>query len=135
MVVIAQSTRSLLGSLFVLEDLGAKDLKGIAGPVPAWAVLRASTVESRFEALHSGATSLVGREEEIEVLTRRWQSARAGEGGVVLLYGGGGRRQIAPCGGAHRNASVDPLMPHSNIPVRPIVKTARYRPSGTRRGV
>jgi len=85
MVVIAQSTRSLLGSLFVLEDLGARDLKGIAGPVPAWAVLRASTVESRFEALHSGATSLVGREEEIEVLKRRWQSARAGEGRVVLL--------------------------------------------------
>jgi len=84
-VVIAQSTRSLLGSLFVFEDLGARDLKGIAEPVPAWAVLRSSTVESRFEALHSGATSLVGREEEIEVLKRRWQSARAGEGCVVLL--------------------------------------------------
>ena len=85
MVVIAQSTRSLLGSLFVFEDLGARDLKGIAVPVPAWAVLRASTVESRFEALHSGATSLVGREEEIEFLKRRWQSARAGGGHVVLL--------------------------------------------------
>jgi class 3 adenylate cyclase/tetratricopeptide (TPR) repeat protein len=85
MVVIAQSTRRLLGSLFVFEDLGARDLKGIAGPVPIWAVLRTSTVESRFEALHSGATSLVGREEEIGVLKRRWQSARAGKGCVVLL--------------------------------------------------
>jgi class 3 adenylate cyclase/tetratricopeptide (TPR) repeat protein len=85
MVVIAQSTRRLLGSLFVLEDLGARNLKGIAGPVPAWAVLRASTAQSRFEALHSGATSLVGREQEIDVIKRHWQSARAGEGRVVLL--------------------------------------------------
>jgi class 3 adenylate cyclase/tetratricopeptide (TPR) repeat protein len=85
MVVISQSTRRLLGSLFVLEDLGAKDLKGIAGPVSARAVLRASTAQSRFEALHSAATSLVGREEEIELLKRRWQSATAGKGHVVLL--------------------------------------------------
>jgi hypothetical protein len=85
MVVIAQSTRRLLGSLFVLEDLGARNLKGIAGPVPAWAVLRASAAQSRFEALHSGATSLVGREQEIDVIKRHWQSARAGEGRVVLL--------------------------------------------------
>ena len=89
-VIIAEGTRKLLGSLFEFEDLGAKDLKGIAGPVPAWAVLRASRVESRFEALHSGATSLVGREEEIEVLTRRWQSAKAGEGRVALLSGDAG---------------------------------------------
>src|SRR5262249_47428933 len=47
MVVIAESTRRLLGSLFELEDLGAKHLKGIAGPVHAWAALRASSVESR----------------------------------------------------------------------------------------
>lgn len=85
MVVIANSTRKLLGSLFVLDDLGAKDLKGIAGPVPTWAVLRANTAKSRFEALHSGRTSLVGREEEISFLGRRWQSARAGKGCVVLL--------------------------------------------------
>lgn len=85
MVVISQSTRKLLGSLFVLEDLGAKDIKGIARPVPAWAVLRAGTTQSRFEALHSAATSLVGREKEIEVLKRRWQSATASKGHAVLL--------------------------------------------------
>jgi hypothetical protein len=84
MVVIAESTRRLLGSLFVLKDIGIKDLKGI-GPVPAWAVLRASTVESRFEALRSRATSLVGREQEIEVLKRHWERAKYGEGRVVLL--------------------------------------------------
>ena len=61
-VVIAEGTRRLLGNLFELEDLGAKDLKGIAGPVRAWAALRASSVEGRFEALHTaGLTELVGR--------------------------------------------------------------------------
>ena len=39
-VVIAESTRKLVGNLFELEDLGAQDLKGIAGPVRAWAALR-----------------------------------------------------------------------------------------------
>jgi class 3 adenylate cyclase len=66
-VVIADSTRKLLGDLFELEDLGAKDLKRIVGPVQAFAALRPSSVESRFEALHtSGLTPLVGREEELE---------------------------------------------------------------------
>jgi class 3 adenylate cyclase/predicted ATPase len=90
-VVIADSTRRLLGNLFELQDLGAKDLKGIAGPVLAWAALRPSVVESRFEALHaSGLTALVGREEESELLLRRWAKAKTGEGQVVLLSGEAG---------------------------------------------
>src|SRR5262249_32609886 len=73
MVVIAESTRKLIGNLFDLQDLGTQDLKGIAGPVRAWSALRPSSVESRFEALHaSGLTELVGREEELEILLRRW---------------------------------------------------------------
>ena len=88
MVVIADGTRKLLGNLFELEDLGAKDLKGIAGPVRAWAALRASSAEGRFEALHAtGLTALVGREEELELLLRRWSKAKTGEGQVVLLSG------------------------------------------------
>jgi len=47
-VVIAQGTRKLVGNLFELQDLGTKDLKGIAGPVRAWAALRPSVVESRW---------------------------------------------------------------------------------------
>ena len=91
MVVIAEGTRRLLGNLFELEDLGAKDLKGIAGPVRALAALRASSVEGRFEALHaSGLTDLVGREEELELLLRRWSKAKTGEGQVVLLSGEAG---------------------------------------------
>jgi class 3 adenylate cyclase len=90
-VAIADGTRRLLGNLFELEDLGAKDLKGIAGPVRAWAALRASSVESRFEALHAaGLTALVGREEEAELLLRRWSRAKTGEGQVVLLSGEAG---------------------------------------------
>ena len=87
-VVIAENTRKLLGNLFELEDLGALDLKGIAGPVRAWVALRPASVESRFEAMHAtGLTELVGREEELELLLRRWSRAKTGEGQVVLLSG------------------------------------------------
>src|SRR5215475_11228110 len=91
MVVIAESTRRLLGSFFQLDDLGIRSLKGIAGPVRAWAVLQATSVASRFEALHpTGLTALVGREEEFELLRRRWFKATDGEGQVVLLSGEAG---------------------------------------------
>jgi class 3 adenylate cyclase/predicted ATPase len=91
MVVIAGGTRRLLGNLFELEDLGSKDLKGIARPTRAFAALRASSVEGRFEALHAaGLTDLVGREEELELLLRRWARAKSGEGQVVLLSGEAG---------------------------------------------
>jgi class 3 adenylate cyclase/predicted ATPase len=90
-VVIAEGTRKLLGNLFELEDLGAHDLKGISGPVRAWAALRSSAAEGRFEALHaSGLTALVGRDEELELLLRRWSKAKGGEGQVVLLSGEAG---------------------------------------------
>ena len=91
MVVIAEDTRRLLGNLFDLQDLGAQDLKGIGGPVRAWAALRPTSVESRFDAMHaSGLTELVGREEELEILLRRWSKAKSGEGQVVLLSGEAG---------------------------------------------
>jgi predicted ATPase/class 3 adenylate cyclase len=90
-VVIAEDTRRLLGNLFALTDLGPKGLKGIAGPMRAWSVLRPSSVESRFEALHAGRlTDLVGRDEECELLLRRWSKAKTGEGQVVLLSGEAG---------------------------------------------
>jgi predicted ATPase/class 3 adenylate cyclase len=87
-VVLAASTRRLTGDLFEYRDLGGIELKGIAGPVPAWQVLRPSTIESRFEALRGSAlTPLVGRDEEIDLLLRRWARAKAGEGQVVLVSG------------------------------------------------
>jgi class 3 adenylate cyclase/predicted ATPase len=87
-VVIAAGTRRLLGDLFEVRDLGAIEVKGIATPVPVWQVLRPSLVESRFEALRGAALSpLVGRDEEIDLLLRRWARAKTGEGQVVLISG------------------------------------------------
>jgi class 3 adenylate cyclase/predicted ATPase len=87
-VVIAAGTRRLLGTLFEHCDLGAFEVKGIATPVPAWQVLRPSAVASRFEALRGAAlTPLVGRDEEIELLLRRWARAQTGDGQVVLISG------------------------------------------------
>ena len=87
-VVIAEATRRMIGDLFELEGLGAQTLKGVSAPTQAYAVLRAQRIESRFEALHpEGLTSLVGREEELKSLTRRWAKAKGSEGQVVLVSG------------------------------------------------
>ena len=90
-VVIGAGTRRLVGDLFEYRDLGAVEVKGIAGLVPAWQVLRPSVVASRFEALRgSSLTPLVGREEEIDLLLRRWGRTKAGDGQVVLISGEAG---------------------------------------------
>src|SRR5712671_5150551 len=86
-LVIAEGTRRQIGGLFDLADLGPQVLAGFAEPQPAWRVIGESGMLSRFEALHSGATPLVGRDEEIELLIRRWQQAKTGEGRVVLISG------------------------------------------------
>jgi class 3 adenylate cyclase/tetratricopeptide (TPR) repeat protein len=96
-VVIAESTRKLVGNLFELQDLGVQKLKGIVGPTRVWAALRPSSVESRFEALRAVTTPLVGRGEEIELLMRRWEQAKDGDGNVVLISGepGIGKSRVA----------------------------------------
>ena len=87
-VVIAESTHRLLGELFEYQDLGKKDLRGLGEPTQAWLVNRPSSLESRFEALHAaGLTQLVGRQEELDLLLRRWSTAAEGSGQVVLLSG------------------------------------------------
>src|SRR5262249_27216037 len=84
-VGLSASTHRLLGGLFEYRDLGAVAVKGIAAPVQAWQVLRPSIVASRFEALRGSAlTRLIGRDEEIDLLLRRWARAKAGNGEVVL---------------------------------------------------
>ncbi len=97
-VVIAPSTRRLTGGLFEYADLGAVELKGLGAPVMAARVVRGSAAESRFEALHGrDLTPLVGRDEELALLQRRWQQAKAGEGRVVVLIGepGIGKSRLA----------------------------------------
>src|SRR5689334_7638823 len=88
-IVIATSTRRLVGNAFDLSDLGEHDLKGIAEPVHAWRVERVAVTDSRFDAHHGPAslTPLVGRDEEVDLLLRRWSQAKDGEGQVVLLGG------------------------------------------------
>ena len=84
-IVIADGTRRQIGSLFEMRDLGPQELKGFAGATQAWQVLGESGVASRFEALRSAETPLVGRDEELDLLLRRWSQARDGEGRVVLI--------------------------------------------------
>jgi class 3 adenylate cyclase len=86
-LVVADSTRRQIGTLFEIEDLGPRPLAGFAQPQHAWRVVGESGVVSRFEALRSGTTPLVGRDEELDLLLRRWQQAKSGEGRVVLVSG------------------------------------------------
>jgi hypothetical protein len=87
-IVITASTRRLLGDLFEYRDLGAIEMKGIAGPMPAWQILQPSAIASRF--CGSMLTPFVGRGEEIDLLLRRWARAEAGDGQVVLTSGEAG---------------------------------------------
>ncbi len=104
-VLICPQTRRLTGGHFDYRDLGAVALKGWAEPVPVWQVLGASGVASRFEAMHkTKLPQLFGREEEIELLLRRWRHATQGEGRVVRADGRAGDRQVAHRAGARRAA-------------------------------
>jgi class 3 adenylate cyclase len=86
-LLVADRTRRQIGTLFEIEDLGPQPLAGFAKPQRAWRVVGESGVVSRFEALRSGATPLVGRDEELDLLSRRWQQVKSGAGRVVLVSG------------------------------------------------
>ena len=96
-IAIDLTTRRLLGGLFEFRDLGGIEAKGFANRVQAYEVVRASMVESRFEALRTTSTPLIGRDEEIDLLLRRWDQAKRGDGCVVLIAGepGIGKSRIA----------------------------------------
>jgi len=95
-IVIAESTRRLVGNAFILGQLGPQELKGFAGPVTAYAVRAETSAERRFEAFE-GATRLIGREHEFNLLLEAWESARAGHGRTLLVRGepGIGKSHIA----------------------------------------
>ena len=101
-LVIDEATRRQIGELFDLEDLGPQQLAGFS-PQRAWRVLGESGKVSRFEALRSQETPLVGRDEEIELLRRRWEQAKSGEGPVVLISGepGIGKPRLTAALSAH----------------------------------
>jgi len=90
-VLIDAATRQLVGELFEYRDLGRAEVRGFAGPVQIWQVVRPGTIDSRFEALRAASTTpLVGRDDEIELLLRNWRRAKAGDGRVVLISGEAG---------------------------------------------
>ena len=97
-MVVASDTQRLLRGIFDLDDLGEHELKGFARPVAVWRVVGEAASESRFEAHRvQRLTPLVGRDDEVEILTRRWRRARQGEGQVVLITGepGIGKSRLA----------------------------------------
>jgi len=129
-VVIAAGTRQLVGDLFEYRDLGPIEVKGVAGLVLAWEVLRPSVIASRFEALRGSAlTGLVGRDEEIDLLLRRWTRAKAGEGQVVLLSGEPGIGKSRLTAALHERLAAEPhtrvryfCSPHrSDSPLYPVI--------------
>lgn len=140
-VVIATSTRQLLGTLFEFESLGEHALKGFGQPVEAYRVVRDRPVDSRFEAVRDAAlTPLVGRKEEIDLLVGRWQHAKHGEGQVVLLSGESGIGKSRTVQALRQRLSADPHVVlqyqssphHSDSALHPIIvqleRMADFRP-------
>jgi class 3 adenylate cyclase/predicted ATPase len=90
-IVVSEATRAQLGRMFEMEALGPVTLKGFENPVNAWRARRETGASSRSEAVYAGGlTPLVGRDEELDLLLRRWRQVKVGEGRVVLLSGEAG---------------------------------------------
>ena len=87
-VLITSATHRLLSGLFVVEELGAQQLKGVAAPIELYRVVRPTGVRSRIG--ERGFTSFVGREEELRLLLSRWERTCEGEGQLVLVIGEAG---------------------------------------------
>ncbi|WEX86686.1 AAA family ATPase [Sinorhizobium garamanticum] len=130
-VVVASTTRQLIGGLFDLAELGFHSLKGFPASVPAWRVLGESSAESRFEALHGASlTPLVGREHEVALLLKHWEAVKEGEGRVVLLAGEPGigksrlvralRRRLE--GEPHTTVSHYCSPYHQTSPLHPVIR-------------
>src|SRR5262249_26687340 len=129
-IVVAASTRRLLGDLFRLRDLGWHEVKGIAAPVAAWMVEGVSASESRFEAVHTvNLTDLIGRENELGFLLERQRLAWKGEGQIVLISGepGIGKSRLVAAlaegmvGEPHTGLGYQSSPYHSNSALRPFI--------------
>src|SRR5262249_4341242 len=129
-VVVAASTRRLLGDLFRLRDLGRHEVKGIAEPVAAWAVEGVLASESRFEAVRvADLTDLIDRENEIDFLLERQRLAWNGEGQIVLISGepGIGKSRLAAAvaeriaGEPHSRLRYQCSPYHTNSALRPFI--------------
>jgi class 3 adenylate cyclase/energy-coupling factor transporter ATP-binding protein EcfA2 len=132
-VVISESTKRLAGGLFEYKQFDTGTLKGRPPGEPAWLVLGQGSVDSRFEALHPRLLRLVGRDEEVELLERRWEELKSGEGRVVLICGDPGigksrlvallNEVISHAGHSSFQFSCSPL--HHHTPLYPIIRQAQ----------
>ena len=124
-------TRRLTGVLFKWADLGEVALRGLPDSIQAWRALGPSDMENRFEALRGAAAQLplIGREEELELLRRRWRQACAGQGRTVLLGGepGIGKSRLtaalrdAVAGDVHEEVMLFCSPQHTNSSLRPVI--------------
>ena len=134
-VVISEATRNLVGNLFEYRSLELANLKGRRDTERARVVLRESAIESRYEALRSGHLPLVGRTEELDVLLRRWDQAKAGDGRVILLSGEAGigksrlvaalEQQVGDTAGTPLRYLCSPH--HLDTPLYPIIRQIERR--------
>ena len=130
-VVMSAVTYRLVQGLFECQDLGPQTLKGIATPLLVYRVLAESGAQSRFEvAVRAGLTPLVGREEELGLLQRRWLQAKEGTGQVVLLSGeaGIGKSRLVQ---TLKEQTVTRGRRVSSFGARPITRTVRCIRSST----
>lgn len=140
-VVIADSTRRLVGDLFELVGLGSLQLKGFAEPVQAWRVVGEGRAESRFEALHGAhVMPLVGRSEELDLMLSRWRLAEGGAGQIVLIFGEPGIGKSRLVLALRERLKAEPITPvsytcsphHLNSPLFPFIshleREARFAP-------
>jgi class 3 adenylate cyclase/tetratricopeptide (TPR) repeat protein len=130
-ILVSETTQNLLRGLFELEHTGSHELKGFARPVPAWRVSCEASVESRFAAIHAGASlPLIGRAHEIGLMLERWQRARHGEGQIVTVTGEAGigksrsveALQEALAGEPHLRISLQCSPHHSDSALYPVIQ-------------
>ena len=129
-VVVAASTRKLLGDLFTFRSLGYREVKGISEPIAVWAVEGGAASESRFEAVRTArSTGFVGRKVEIEFVLSRQQLAWQGHGQMVLISGEAGigkSRIVAMLSeslalGTHRRIRYQCSPYHTNSALHPFI--------------
>jgi class 3 adenylate cyclase len=142
-VLVSGVTERLVRGVFILEDLGAQELKGVAERMPVFRVLG---IEAQFgddETVSGGIPFLVGRDEEVGLLLRRWEQAKEGLGQVVLVNGEAGigkstllttvRRHAMEAGGTRMTFRCSPY--HTNSALYPVIEhvqhVLQFQPSDT----
>jgi class 3 adenylate cyclase len=130
-VVISAMTTRLVQGAFALEDLGSHRLKGVPEPMAVARVLNPIVTQRDDEVGSEVLTALVGRDEEIGLLMRRWEQGKEGLGQVVLISGepGIGKSALAEvlrehvageghtrttyrCSPYHTNSALYPVITH-----------------------